>query len=167
LLDRGQRPSAGVPAHRYPSPIPHRSSDHNIWYSKPFFSHRPFTAYVPALFARNTQPPPHLRRRSPPHLNQRAYSRPASDDARSLARSPVTYSVPLARPLPRQRPRRSGSATVASTSTSTPAGCGTLRWDASAPRRRDATSAPRCGRHCGLPRPNRTRCRAVVARPGA
>jgi hypothetical protein len=40
------------------------------------------------------------------------------------------------------------------------------RWDASAPRRRDATSAPRCGRHCGLPRPNRTRCRAVVARPG-
>jgi hypothetical protein len=28
LLGRGQRPPADVPVHRYPSPIPHRSSDH-------------------------------------------------------------------------------------------------------------------------------------------
>jgi hypothetical protein len=61
LLCRGQRPPTDVPTHRYPSPIPHRSSDHNTWYSEPIFSHRPFTASVPALFARNTLPPPHLR----------------------------------------------------------------------------------------------------------
>jgi hypothetical protein len=30
LLGRGQRPPADVPVHRYPSPIPHRSSNHNI-----------------------------------------------------------------------------------------------------------------------------------------
>jgi hypothetical protein len=63
--------------------------------------------------------PPHLRRHSPPHLNQRAYIRPASVDARSLARSPATHSAPLVRPLPRQRPRRFGSAAAASTSSST------------------------------------------------
>jgi hypothetical protein len=42
LLGRGQRPPADVPAHRYPSPIPHRSSDHNTWYSEPIFFPSPF-----------------------------------------------------------------------------------------------------------------------------
>jgi hypothetical protein len=42
LLGRGQRPLANVTAYRYPSPITHRSSDHNTLYSEPIFSPSPF-----------------------------------------------------------------------------------------------------------------------------
>jgi hypothetical protein len=42
LLGRGQRPPTDIPAHRYPYPIPHRSSDHNTWYSEPIFFPSPF-----------------------------------------------------------------------------------------------------------------------------
>ncbi|AQK51738.1 Alpha-soluble NSF attachment protein 2 [Zea mays] len=108
--------------------------------------------------------PPHLCRRSPPHLNQHAYSRPASADARPLAHSPATHSVPLARPLPRQRSRRSGSTAA---STSTPAGCVTLRAVGTPSPRAAGTPPPHHAVGCELPRPNRTRCRAVVAHPGA
>jgi hypothetical protein len=165
LLCRGQRPPTDVPTHRYPSPIPHRSSDHNTWYSEPIFSHRPFTASVPALFARNTLPPPHLRcvsatstssltttpqpaRVQPTRQRRRAIPRAQPDDPLSAPRQAT--STPKASPL-KVRHRHLHLHT------------GRLchpprRWDASAPRRRDATSAPRCGRHSGLPRPNRTRC---------
>jgi hypothetical protein len=102
--------------------------------------------------------PPHLRRRSPPHLNQHAYNRPASADARSLARSPTTHSAP-----PRQATSTPKASPLKVRHRHLHLHTGRLchpprRWDASAPRRRDATSAPRCGRHSGLPRPNRTRC---------
>jgi hypothetical protein len=114
LLGRGQRPPANVTAHRYPCPIPHQSSDHNTLYSEPIafpiaLSSRLFLRCSPATRSRHHISVvclPHLRCRSPPHLNQRAYSRPASTNTRSLARSPTTHSAPPVRPLPCRRPRR-------------------------------------------------------------
>jgi hypothetical protein len=108
------------------------------FFPSPF--HRVCSYVVRPQHAAATTSPPHLRRRSPPHLNQRAYSRPASADAQSLARSPATHSAPPARPLPRRRPRRSGSAAAASTSTL--AGCVTLRAVGTPPPRAAGTPPP-------------------------
>jgi hypothetical protein len=123
LLDRGQRPLADVPVHRYPSPIPHRSSDHNTWYSEliffPSLFHRVCSCAVRPQHAASTTSPPcvrHIYVVAHHHTSTSARtSRPASADARSLASSPATQSAPPARPLPRRRPHRSGPATAAST----------------------------------------------------
>jgi hypothetical protein len=138
-----------------------------------FFPHRPFTVSVPALFARNTQPPPHLCRVSTtPTLSLSTTPQPT----RVQPTRPHRRTIPRAQPGdPLNAPRQATSTPEASPlwvrRRRLHLHTGRLRhpprrWDASASRIRDATSAPRCGRHCGLPRPNRTRCRAVVARPG-
>jgi hypothetical protein len=108
-----------------------------------FFSHRPFTASVPVLFARNTQPPPHHRRVSATSTSSLTTTPQPTrvQPIRQATSTPEASSLWVRRRLHlhtgrlRHPPRR---------------------WDASVPRRRDATSAPHCWRHCGLPRPNWT-----------
>jgi hypothetical protein len=60
----GRGPPDDVPAHRYPSPISHRSSDHNIWYRSQFFPspfHRVYSCDVRPQHTATTTSPPCVR----------------------------------------------------------------------------------------------------------
>jgi hypothetical protein len=171
LLGCGQKPTADVPIHRYASLIPHSSSDHNTWYSEPIFFPSPFhcvctCAVRPQHVAATTSSScvRHIYVVAHHHTSTSGHTTdppaPTCDPLRA-ARQPTrapheATSTPEASPLwVRRRHLHTGRLHHP-----------LRRWDASAPRRWDATSAPRCGLHCGLPRPNRTRCRVVVARLG-